>query len=386
MKIGIVTFWSSSNNYGQILQCYALQKYLRNQGHDAFLIRYKPQQSNWGVFRVFVKLKLFLSNLFKKRTPRNCIDKNIIEERNFTYRKFEEFRSEFLKKTTITYKSIGELRSYPPEADVYVCGSDQIWNGSMIESGRLGYFLRFGDVSIRRVAYAVSGGLTLKWYEKPIFKRCIKVFDRIGTREESTLKACKRFGRDDAVITIDPTLLIEKCDFDSILVNSKIEMTEPFLFFYVINVKSKEEIYWSQISRFAKEENLNARIVYSSGYIPARELVDDCESVQATIPEWLSFIRLAKIVFTTSYHGVAFCIVYHRPFYAILLQNEYAMGNDRIISLLTKVGLLDRIIRNEDDLSLVSIKTEIDWENVDERLQELRQSSIEFLNDALHNE
>ena len=100
------------------------------------------------------------------------------------------------------------------------------------------------------------------------------------------------------------------------------------------------------------------------------------------MPEWLSLIKHSEYVITTSFHGVVFCLLYHKPFYAVLLQNEYSKGNDRIVSLLKSVGLDNRIISSNTDINSAKI-VEICWEEIDVKLEELRKKSIDFLSKEL---
>ena len=149
-----------------------------------------------------------------------------------------------------------------------------------------------------------------------------------------------------------------------------------------MNIRIAEEIYWDDFQKIIAEDGLQIRSVSSSGYLPARELLPGVQNEQATIPEWLSLIKHSEYVITTSFHGVVFCLLYHKPFYAVLLQNEYSKGNDRIVSLLKSVGLDNRIISSNTDINSAKI-VEICWEEIDVKLEELRKKSVDFLSKEL---
>lgn len=149
-----------------------------------------------------------------------------------------------------------------------------------------------------------------------------------------------------------------------------------------MNIRTAEEIYWDDFQKIIAEDGLHIRSVFSSGYLPAQDLLTGIQNEQATIPEWLSLIKHSEYVITTSFHGVVFCLLYHKPFYAVLLNNEYSKGNDRIISLLKSVGLDNRIISSNTDINSAKI-VEICWEEIDVKLEELRKKSIDFLSKEL---
>ena len=149
-----------------------------------------------------------------------------------------------------------------------------------------------------------------------------------------------------------------------------------------MNIRTAEEIYWDDFQKIIAEDGLQIRSVSSSGYLPAQDLLPGIQNEQATIPEWLSLIKHSEYVITTSFHGVVFCLLYHKPFYAVLLQNEYSKGNDRIVSLLKSVGLDNRIIFSNTDINSAKI-VEICWEEIEVKLEELRKKSIDFLNREL---
>lgn len=149
-----------------------------------------------------------------------------------------------------------------------------------------------------------------------------------------------------------------------------------------MNIRTAEEIYWDDFQKIIAEDGLQIRSVSSSGYLPAQDLLPGIQNEQATIPEWLSLIKHSEYVITTSFHGVVFCLLYHKPFYAVLLQNEYSKGNDRIVSLLKSVGLDNRIISSNTDINSAKI-VEICWEEIDVKLEELRKKSIDFLSKEL---
>lgn len=385
MRIGIVTYWSSSDNYGQQLQCYALQKYLIGLGHDAYLIKYMPTSHIplWRRIARSVKYRLLVSSEQKEK-DRNT---KLISEKNKLLncrRGFKEFRDKYIKSTEIVYRNIKELRNNPPAADIYICGSDQVWNNSLSDPDTAGWFLDFGKPTVKRVSYAASIGRDIDSSEINRFTKYLKNFNAISVREQKAYALCHQLGFDESIIAIDPTLLLNSSDYDSIAIDSNGADVagKPYVFIYTLNIRTAEEIYWDDFQKIIAEDGLQIRSVSSSGYLPARELLPGVQNEQATIPEWLSLIKHSEYVITTSFHGVVFCLLYHKPFYAVLLNNEYSKGNDRIISLLESLDLSFLIISNKESLTQAGFDR-IDWVEVDEKIVLLRKKSVHFIDEIL---
>lgn len=385
MRIGIVTYWSSSDNYGQQLQCFALQKYLIGLGHDAYLIKYMPTSHIplWRRIARSVKYRLLVSSEQKEK-DRNT---KLISERNKLLncsRGFKEFRDKYIKSTEIVYRNIKELRNNPPAADIYICGSDQVWNNSLSDPETAGWFLDFGKPTVKRVSYAASIGRDIDSSEINRFTKYLKNFNAISVREQKAYALCHKLGFDKSIIAIDPTLLLNSSAYDSIEIDS--DGTDvagkPYVFIYTLNIRTAEEIYWDDFQKIIAKDGLQIRSVSSSGYLPARELLPGVQNEQATIPEWLSLIKHSEYVITTSFHGVVFCLLYHKPFYAVLLQNEYSKGNDRITSLLESLHLANLIVSNSESLKQINFEN-IDWIEVDAMIALLRQKSTHFIDDIL---
>lgn len=385
MRIGIVTYWSSSDNYGQQLQCFALQKYLIGLGHDTYLIKYMPTSHIplWRRIARSIKYRLLVSSEQKEKDKKLkliCERNNLLNCR----RGFKEFRDKYIKSTEIVYRNIKELRNNPPNADIYICGSDQVWNNSLKDPDTAGWFLDFGKPTVKRVSYAASIGRDIDSSEINRFTKYLMNFNAISVREQKAYALCHQLGFDKSIIAIDPTLLLNSSAYDSIEIDSNgIDVAgEPYVFIYTLNIRTAEEIYWDDFQKIIAKNGLQIRSVSSSGYLPAQDLLPGIQNEQATIPKWLSLIKHSEYVITTSFHGVVFCLLYHKPFYAVLLNNEYSKGNDRIVSLLKSVGLNNRIVSSDSDINSVKVDN-ISWEDVDAKLSELRKKSIDFLNREL---
>lgn len=388
MRIGIITYWNSTDNYGQQLQCYALQAYLKDLGHDAFLIRYTPKkEDNSVIHRLLFPVKWCADLLIPQRRKRK---KQIAESKEIwenvvlknKIRNFEDFRVNFLSQSSNVYHSISELRRNPPVAELYITGSDQVWNNPLSDFNTAGWYLDFGSKDTVRASYAASIGRTVTDEEKPIFKVYLSKFNKISVRENKALDLCKSQGFNDAIVVVDPTLLLNKSIYEKIYSDSLYSDANPYIFIYIINIRTSKEIYWPQIESFANAHNLEVKSVSSSGYLPACDIIPNHVNIMATIPEWLELISRSTVVFTTSFHGIVFSILFHKPFYAILLNNEYAKGNDRIATLLKELGLEDRMVSKDSALEFCT-ENNIDWDVVDKKLETVKAASMKFIDDVL---
>ncbi len=384
MKIGITTCWQSSDNYGQQLQCWALQRYLEHRGHEPFLIRYAPVGASVGlVRRVWDALK------YRMRTPKETVrrahENAALYQQNAALdgqRMFGAFRSQHLRSTPVVYHSVEELRAQAPEADAYITGSDQVWHDAYDDPNIAGWFLDFGGKEVKRISYAASIGRELSEADRQTLRGYLRRFDHVSVREESVRDLCRSLGIEPVSMAIDPTLLLDVSDYGAIEADGHNETSSPYAFVYAINVQDEKDAYLDIIGPALKAQGLEMKAVASSGYLPARPSICGQPIIRATIPEWLSLVKNASVVLTTSFHGVVFSLLYHRPFYAFLLAGEFAKANDRIFTLLNRLGLAHRIIDSVQ--AAESLPQEpIAWDEVDRRLDEYRQQSMTFLEEAL---
>lgn len=381
MNIGILSFISSENNYGQMLQCYALQTYLNNQGHNAFHVPYIPQAGGRSSIRSASSLIKYLRTYFDWQLVVNYLRK-LRYSLDDSKRMFSAFKSQVLDLYGVEYHSINDLLADPPEADAYIAGSDQIWGTPLNDPNAAGWYLRFGDASVHRIAYAASIGRKLEEDELPVFERYISDLDAVGVREASAAALCRDLGV-EARLNVDPTLLLGAKDYNALAdVSEEPIPDKPYLFVYVLNVLYPRDMSWNKFECYASDAGLAVASVYSSGYFSAYPIIPNQEALLPAVPGWLNLLRNAQSVVTTSFHGVVFSIMFHRPFLVVLLRGKRSGGNDRVRTLLESVGLNSRIFDSQRGAA-EQMEAPIDWEDVDKRLSKMRQSSADFLMNSL---
>lgn len=381
MKIGILTHYGTEDNYGQVLQCYALQQFLKSIGHDPYLIVYQPTHKK-SILTYFRKLALSIFSLISnnKSNWKKQLDHyeklRIINHKKNKERNFKSFIESNISISESTYKSPNDLLHRYPTADAYIVGSDQVWNVPLKSKESQIWYLNFGDKSTLRISYAASFGRIIPDYEKKELFQNLQRFNGISFRETSGVRIGQSLGFKDSIQVLDPTLIIDNKIYDKLINQIDIPSNQEYVFLYYLNISKPEEIKWTELDRFLHTTNLKLISVNASGYYPADDIIPNVVNHCLTIPQWISHINYSKIVISTSFHGIVFAIIFHKPFIAILLENQYNEGNDRIISLLKNLGLEDRILKNNFE-SIYS--KHIDWESVDLKLNYLKNQSREFI-------
>lgn len=335
MRIAIVTLWGTNDNYGQVLQNFALQQYLISIGHECFTIRYQPQaqvKSRLLIFadRVINKLNSYTANGKKKREEARLWKMNAEVSKK---RKFDVFKDEYLHYTPVItdYEQLKHL-----SADVFVVGSDQVWNISPDDSIAKYRYLQFATGKC--LSYAASMGKA-KFTDKEIkaFEQLTSHFSAISIREKDSCDYISSHSTCQCEWVLDPTFLLSEQAYRQIL-----DLTEtqgPDIFVYALNIDDYSEIYGDLIETHCQNSGLNMSLCCSTGYKPYRELSELHPIQQYSIEQWLQSIANAKKVITTSFHGIAFSLIFGKDFIYIPLGNANSTANNRVISLLTHLGL-----------------------------------------------
>lgn len=357
MKIAILT-QPLRTNFGGILQDYALQTVLKRMGHKPVTIDYDCRYTmvRWLMGRI-------KSLLTGSRHHIQFPHYNRSGQENLN--RFIHQYITMTKPVDVPTKEIFD--SINPEA--FVVGSDQVWapvcNVPIAYLGNM--FLDFApDFMGKRVAYAASFGggewtYTPEWTDK--CRKLAKKFDAISVREDSGVKLCREHLGVHATHVLDPTLLLTGEDYEKLLI-SPAKQTNT-LFAYVLDT-SEEKVTFLQ--KVANHFGLELKI----------QGANDDLSWDDSIEDWLSDIRDASMVVTDSFHGSVFAIQFHRPFLSIVNNKR---GADRFTSLLSKLGLIDRLVNETTDIS--NLLNDIDWNMIESQLSVERTISMNFLKNAL---
>lgn len=378
MKIGIVTwYWG---NYGSILQAYALQQFLINEGFNCEVINHHVN----GDFYTQVKYRLShdgiivsLNSLKKKIQGKiwSSVDKN---NRRIRSIRFDSFIRDYIVLSQKMYSNFNY--KYCEDYDAYVCGSDQIWNPSFTFLSPF-YWLGFLPEDKIRIAYAPSMGTgELKDSDKRIVKDYLKKFKAISTREKNSGMILEKL---DPTIKVehvsDPTILL-----DSIFWESKVKANNQknkYLFAYIIKGDSAQR---RKISEIAKNNNLDL-LVYpylENHYVDKDERTwGDYRCFDEDPFDFLSKIYHAEMVITDSFHCSVFSLLFHKDFYVLKKRGDQTNQFNRIEQLLKLCGAENRIFKDEK----LFVKDELDYEAVDKAISAIRNDSRDYLLKALQN-
>jgi len=378
MRIAVITFFQSKDNYGQVLQCYALQKLLRELGHKPYLIRYgfHHQYFHWlrksnyitrqGLKRTYHRIKEFFSRV-----------------RGLSDRGFDSFKRRNLTLSFHRYNTLAELQRKPPRADCYITGSDQVWAQLLSRDDNRSFFLDFGPNHVKRIAYAPSFAVEDYPIElKTVLSEQLKKFDAISVRESSGVRICNSIGY-RAKLVLDPTLLHEASFYERIAIKPRLS---HYCFVYHVNVKTQEEIYWDVFSEYNLRKGIRPIACFANPVNGIQmEFLNGSMYVYPSIEKWLGFILYSEYVLTSSFHGIVFSILFHKPFVVCLRQESLFAGNDRVMTLLNMLHLEDRIMNDSMSADYILSK-DIDWGAVDCILARERTESISFLKMNLSDE
>ena len=360
MKISVISSYSyvqHHNNYGALLQYYALQTYLKKRGHYTEWIRTKGSSVS--------EQTSFHTVYLKFRHPNRLIS----ELKTFYYRcQFMLFINRFLNLTKENYNSIEELNQFPPISDYYITGSDQVWAGCSPKN-----FLTFVSDGNKKIAYAASFGEDkISDEKKTIIEPWLKSFKAISVRESSGVDICKSIGI-KAVHLLDPTLLISPQEYPMV---KRLREFKPYYFCYFLNVNTSKEIFFDKIKEYAYANIKDLKVVAIQG---AEKCIDRKYRVNPTPEAWLTYVNNCKGVFTNSFHGTLFAILFHKPFVVILQKGETAIQNGRFRSILDIFELSNRIIDNPQNMNDI-MNQPIDWVKVDRIRASWIQKSDDFFN------
>lgn len=365
-KIGILTFHRATN-YGAILQAYALVQYLRKEGYDAKIVDYKPK----GMALLYAPINV--PGIFKKfkRVVLNLIMLSSLHER---YKKRKMFWNYISNVLPMTEKIIGICDV--PKMDAFIVGSDQVW--SVCFTGGLDplYWGLFEKYGARMISYAGSAAENMNesFYSNSNAK-LLKSFDYISVREDELQKHLQQaLPNKDIEKVLDPTLMVGVECFEK-LVKCEEPLGKPYILVYQV-VRTKDR----QIQDYAKwlsgkngwdiVEIYNSRLHrYSNGVLTISDSL-------VTPTQFVSLFKYAQFIITTSFHGTAFSLLFNRPFIVVSISEAV---DSRAKDILSQLGIIDRLV----NLPVIEPLVEIDWDQTNKKLSELRIPSRQFLKKAL---
>lgn len=342
MRIALLTIWQVGN-YGAEMQTYATVKALQALGHEVVVIDYRLNEPCG--FRGYIKSVLL------------SITPAILKFKHFWWSNIP---------STKHYRTSEELHSNLPLADLYLVGSDQVWNPSITKDKYMDFFLGFLPDGVRRISYASSIGVSEWTFGKNITGQIAEQlckFERVSCREEDGVRLLSKVFGIKAVNVLDPTMLFS--GYPELI--GKISLKETFVYYPLFEDKYMEN-FCREIAQMLnlKYINNNYRTYWLKGHTWNRP----------SVKEWIRNFAEAKFIVTQSFHGTVFSIIHHKQFFTIYNGPKVS----RIENLLKILGISNRLFPNiESAREARPWEIHIDYMEVDKRLNKLREFSWNFL-------
>lgn len=345
MKVAIITC-HRTYNYGAVLQAYALQHFLMDRGHDVEILDYYPSY-----------VKVHDNSL--KSIPKRLIK---LPDKIKCQRTFGRFLNEKLILTSKSYETNNDLKRAHLEYDVFITGSDQVWNMNMQNGMDDSYFLSFAPVNAKRISYAASMAMdSLTETQQNRFKTMLASFSAIAVREQSGVDLLKSIDIASEAVC-DPVYLLDSNAWQKIERTPKAK--DKYILVYAFY--QQKEIF-EKAQKIAKEKGYK---VYSVGASYLNAFMNIDKYFWAISPEeFVGLIHNAQMVLTNSFHGLSFSLLFQVP---VLAYRTKMMGNSRIIDMLKQIKAY-----KGGDNTLVAEVT--DYSEIHKQIVDYRAKSIEFL-------
>lgn len=372
MKVSVITL-HTVNNYGSVLQTYATQKVLENLGCKVEFIDYY-RKDNTGEAAVEKAMNSPMMQKYKKIWNINGLTRGMVKIplRVMLKRKkapMKNFLNKYINLTPKEYYSYEEILADIPKADVYMTGSDQVWNSIWNNGIEKAFFLEYAPEGKKRVAFAASiGRESLDDYEIEPTKKMLKKYSAISMREQSGVELLADLGINSTLI-LDPTLMLDANEWRKLA--AKVDEREPYLLIYQLNPNKKMDKYAIEL---AKRRNLKI-IRVSYGY-SGKQKAGKC-LVCPKVETLLGYFDNAACVLTDSFHATAFSLNLSTEFISILPDRF----GTRINNILSLTNTENRRLDDYNDFDIVDHK--IDFEEVQKIFCRSREAGIDFLKKAL---
>ncbi|CAM4232433.1 polysaccharide pyruvyl transferase family protein [Bordetella muralis] len=368
LRVGILTLPLNSNIGGN-LQAYAMMESLRRLGHSPVFINSKRLPSD----------ATGKSSLGSPDLSRPLLTKSVGLGRAQPNTKFVD---KYLVPITVPFNS-SELLARDVERlglDAIVAGSDQIWRPRYARAHLGSFFFNFlsPESKIKRISYAASFGASTWEFSDEQTRDAsllVKHFDAVGVREDRAVELCAKHLGVEAQLVLDPTLLLDRDAYAPIISEAPQRSNAGQIVAYVLDVTPGKV---AVVQELARELDLQAFATTGQSF-PGGEETEN-EGADKSVQHWLASLNEAAFIVTDSFHGVAFSILFNKPFIAY---GNPSRGMSRFTSLLKIAGLESRLVTKSSDVDVSQMMQPIDWDSVNERLAKWRASSYEFLANAL---
>lgn len=390
-RIGILTFFYNNRNYGGLLQAYALQKSIQNriENCDCKQISYNlsptPLKSkirnaiNYST-PVDIFEMIFWDMSLKKiiETFPNKYVQRVIKSRLEAFKKFEDEIPH--SKEVYNYQSI---KNSVKEYDIYVVGSDQIWNAGIDLKT---FLLSFAPDNIGKISYAASsGGIVFKGNQKKLLVDNLTCFDAISVREKSLEKQINELGNFSIKTVIDPVFLLEREEWEEVVQDTQIE--EPYILCYLLGTSYRQRKMVEAVCSEKGYKLLVFPYITNNSFRLCDYKIGDIKDCNSGPKQFLGLIKNAEAVITDSFHAVAFSVIFNKTFCVLpRYQNgKESKSNNRILDFLDQMHIRGRVAESKEQIIEVLNNT-IEYKQVNGYVDKWKTESEAWIMDALLKE
>lgn len=364
-------------NYGSVLQCYALCEVISKMGYSSEILWETGGFLKNFDLRPRKLIKILFTMIRHPNLMKSVFDgaKTIQSKKisNETVSLFDSFVKKNVRQRLVNHRTLVKLAN-STEYIKFVCGSDQIWCSTTSYVDPLMY-LQFAPRE-KRIAYAPSIGREyVPDYNKKVMKKYINSIPCVSIREDAGQKIIKNLTGRNVPVVADPTLLLS-CEYWKTL-ESQIEIKKTYILLYFLDLPSEhlqKKIYELSLYR-------NLDIISIGQSLPYIENKDGYSQVDCGPSEFLAYMSNADSVITDSYHGMLFSIIYEKEFYSVERNYGEFDQSSRQLTILKKVGLEDRYLKNESRMNFQ--QGIINYSKVNDILSNFRSESIDYLEGSL---
>lgn len=380
MKVGIITV-QNGRNFGASLQAYALVKFLRNNNIDAYLIDYRTRKIEERM-KSYDQIKRWNNPTNIKYNLKKYFKEIIFNSAQYDKQrkeKFENFHKQIFDMSLGSLYNCNDLARLNKTYDAFICGSDQIWNPDITDLDDA-FFLAFANEGKRKIAYAPSLGMASEKVNSNLKAKLQKKLESVqylSIREENNKKIVEELTDRKCTTTLDPVLLLEE-EWEEVLeLSENICINQPYAFYYPVINQPELEKFAFQEAKKRGWKLINPRLIPSyakiKGYYPL---------YKNTIgpAEFVKLLSGAEAVFTNSFHATVFSSIFKKELFIRPLSGKHENRNNRINEYLKMINLYD--YSKIDENNNIHLRTE-DYIHVNDYLKKRRESSIEYLLDAL---
>lgn len=370
-KLGILTYFYNSLNYGGVLQAFALCSYInKNNNFNCELINYN--YNSWSPrFKVKENRSLKYKNYIKKlkwliidpKLFKNLLKKN---KKNIHYKNnnFKSFIKEYIPNSNEVY-SFEDIKRINKSYDILICGSDQVWNPISMDPV---FYMEFIDEKIKKISYAASFGAdNIDEEKKKIIEKYLEKIDHISIREEVDTPFSEKIMR-KLIIVPDPVFLIKQDEWERL--SRKIEEKNYILTYFLRNDLELRQ----KAIELAKNKNLII-IDLSPDFLFGKEGRNKSD---AGPQEFLGLIKNANYILTDSFHCTAFSIIFKKKFVVFKREKKQNItSNNRMKNMLKNLELINHLIGIKEKYEVI---LEEEYEkNIEEKLEKYRNLGVNFL-------